>query len=345
VIIVGHSAIHDVLPAWEQLWRADPDATAAQHPTILLGLGEVLALPGTPALVVVTDQGGGDWLAALPVRRTTHGLPLLPYRVAAAPAGWHLPGADPLVAPGVMATAMPALTTALTGRVPWEQLDLRFMRAAGPLARHLAGVPSPSGEARVLRLAEGPRLSSSGAARMRQYARRLERRGACAITPALAASEIPEAITRFAELHTARWEADGPAAEFRAATTRARLSAWALRAHAAGLLTVGTIRLEGVVIAVHLALNDRRGRVAWRIASSPDYPDVSLGRLLFSRMIEQAHADGCEWYAFGRGDEAYKQSWETEVQPLVRLVRTARHPMARLRQLGAKLSPPQDAVT
>jgi CelD/BcsL family acetyltransferase involved in cellulose biosynthesis len=337
-VLVGAEAVQAAIQPWTTLWHADPRAGAAQHPTVTLGLASVLDLPGEPALVVVTDRVGGGWMAALPLRCTADGWSGLPFRIAGPPAGWHLPTAEPLVAPPTAAAAWPALTAALEGALPWEQLDLRFLPAEGPLAHQLHGTRSAAGEARVLSLANGPQYSGSGAARMRQYTRRLERRGQCVITPAASASEVPEIMTRFAELHTARWADEGAAAEFRDPATRARLVDWAVDAQTAGLLTIGAIRLEGDVIAVHLALNDRSGRTAWRIASSPDFPDVSLGRLLFSRMIEQAHVDGCAWYAFGRGEEAYKQSWVTEAQPLIRLVRSATHPGAHVRRLAARLS-------
>src|SRR5690606_18992096 len=153
----------------------------------------------------VRDSVGGGLLGALPLRRIGTGWRRCPFRIAGPVAGWHLPTTDPLMAPGQETTVLPALTTALTDTMPWERLDLRFLPAGGALALALPCVHTPSGTSRRLPLADGQQYTGSGATRMRQYARRLERRGHAELLPAVPSKAVAEVVVRFAELHTARW--------------------------------------------------------------------------------------------------------------------------------------------
>jgi len=332
-LLAGRQAVAEAIPLWTSLWEASPGAGAASHPAVLLGLADALRLPGDPILFHATSSAGGSPIL-WPMRRVAGGPRGLGLRTLTSMAGWHLPPSDLLAAEPCDPAALQTIAQCLTSASDWDLLQLNFLPQTTRVAALLpTATCAEAGEQRAVPLAGTASLySGTGAARMRQYERRLSRRGDAEVITAAPASQVAEIAEAFMHLHTMRWAEEGAAAEFREPAVRSRIVAWMEDLHHRGLLVLGSIRLDGKVVAAHVALCGHTDRVAWRIAHAPGFDELSLGRLLFARMIEQARADGVAWYGMGRGTEPYKQSWHAEVTPLLRCRMMARRPATVLRR-------------
>lgn len=323
------------MPAWEGLWHLVPDAEAADHPHVALGVAEVLGLRGEPALAVVTDEAG-TWQAALALRRTTTGPRPLPVRTLSGAGTWHLPAPSVLINPAAPAGTLQALGALLMGTRAADICDLRFAPPTGRLDSLLAAQPSPDGESRQINLRLPEIHRERSAWRFRKYAARLGRRGHYSADADVPVHSIPRVIEALAHHHTSRWAAHGPAAEFRDAAVRTRLASWAVRAREMGLLRVAALELDGEVIAAHLSLSGKVCRVGWRVANADTHADLSLGRLVTDLAIRQAQADGLQQFSLGRGSDSYKSSWVTTTVPLARWAWASRRLASLIRRAVAR---------
>lgn len=299
-----------VRDAWDQLAAEVPSSTFFQTAMASLSLA-VRDDPEFHPTVVVAHDARGLLAGVLPLgirRSPDRGRTLVPLTE------WHASTFDAI-------SRTPAITEILWQRgkrliAGWDNVDLRF-------------VPDNA----VLRTVEaerwhadesGTRLPLDAAVldqtppKFATEMRRLGRRGALSFSPTTEAAELPAVLDRFVELHSARWEAHGAAAEYATPSGRERLSRVLLAATDGGVARVGTLRLDDTILAIHLAFRWHQVQYTWRIANATGWKAYSIGMMLYDLMFRAAATEGCTAADLGRGTEAYKDRWHPVRRPLWR---------------------------
>ena len=330
-ILTDPQTIRALLPAWDALAGRDPSATPYDTGTLMIGLGDLFGCAGAP--YIVTARTEDDILVGvLPLRRIHVGGRWGGKRLEGY-SGWHTSYFDATVDPE-WPHAISALLDAVEATRDWDRCDLRYLLPDGNLLRgEAARASAPDGFSQIVhRDAFGDRANSA-ALGSHKAARRLAKAGEVCFTAAEPLDRIDAAIATFATLHTERWAGRGDSAEFATPNAVTRLTAIIRDAAAAEWARVGTLRLSGEIIAVHLAFRWRERQFSWRMAHNAQWQAMSPGRLLLSLMVEEAFASGCQQYDLGRGEEPYKRLWPTEGRPLSRIVIPGRSWRARLAAL------------
>lgn len=330
-ILTDPQTIRALLPAWDALAGRDPRTTPYDTGTLMIGLGDLFGR--APAPYIVTARTEANLLVGvLPLRRTRAGGRLGGHRLEGY-SSWHASYFDATVDPECP-HATSALLDALKATRDWDRCDLRYLLPDANLLRgETAGAITPDGLSQIVhRDAFGDRADSA-ALESHKAARRLAKAGEVCFTAAEPLDRIDAAIATFATLHTERWAGRGDSAEFATPDAVTRLTAIIRDAAAAEWARVGTLRLSGEIVAVHLAFRWRERQFSWRMAHNAHWQAMSPGRLLLSLMVEEAFANGCQQYDLGRGKEEYKRLWPTEARPLSRIVSSGRSWRARLAAL------------
>lgn len=330
-ILTDRQAIRALLPAWDALAERDPCATPYDTGSLMIGLGDLFGCAAAPYIVTARTEAN-LLVGVLPLRRIRVEGRLRGHRLEGY-SGWHASYFDATVDPEYP-HASPALLDALKATRDWDRCDLRYLLPDGNLGGgEAAGVITPDGFSQIVhRDAFGDRANSA-ALESHKAARRLAKAGEVCFTAAEPLDRIDVAIATFATLHTERWAGRGDSAEFASPDAVTRLTSIVRDAAAAQWARVGTLRLSGEIIAVHLAFRWRERQFSWRMAHDAHWQAMSPGRLLLSLMVEEAFAGGCQQYDLGRGEEEYKRLWPTEARPLSRIVIPGRSWRAHLAAL------------
>ena len=318
-VLTDTAQLQRLVPEWEELWRADPRATPFQSPRWLLpwwrhiGRGALLTLAWRDA------QGALVGLAPLYVWPDAHGRrQLFPLGIATTD---YL---DVLARPGSEeAVARDLLARLHDLHERWDVLHFPQQRAGSPLlaaaaahprAHVLAGEPNP-----VLALgARGP-VPRSTLANLRTCRNRAARTGSLSFATA-DAQEIPACLDALQRLHAQRWTQRGEPGVLAGTAVRAAHAESAPLLHAAGLLRLHVLRLDGEIVAVLHALADPPQRAArshyYYIAGfDPRHAFFSPGSLLLAHAIGQAQGEGAVAFDFLRGAEPYKYRWGAADRP------------------------------
>lgn len=313
-------ALAEYADLWRTFWEGLPEASPQAHPAWLLPWMETHA-PDRSFLLIA--------------RRAEAPVAITPafvwegrlYLAGTGPSDhasdlWTAEGHD---AAGPMLEALAELARAQG----CEALELRQLSIDSPLATG----PAPGGFASRIALDETCRrlaLSgenglgnvSAGMAKTFAYAcRRAERELGMEIVHAR--EETLEELTQalFA-LHTARWNSRGEPGvlgdELSEAFTRKAIPAL----HAAGLLRLTGLKLDGRIAAVIYAIAGR-GETAYYLSGfDPEMARYMPGTILVGTTIREAAAEGMTTLDFLRGEEPYKERWGAKAQP--RIHRTLR---------------------
>lgn len=308
----GREALQRLEGEWTELWERCPGATPFQHPAWLLPWAMYF---------------GGDELLAVELRRGGELVGLAPFFTHPDPAGRRtllLLGTgntdylDLLVAPEAGDPGAAALLRAAVDAAAPDRVELRQLRPNSSLLR----IPPPEGwrgevmadeVCPVLELAEGAAglegvVDASHLSRVRRDRRRLERRGV--VEAAIAGEdEFDEAFAALVQLHQLRWQGVGEVGVFGdpAALGFHRTAALALLD--AGWLSLGTLRLDGKIIACHYTFTCRGRLYNYVGGFDTEYSHWSPGTLLMAEGIAAAMAEGVRSFDFLRGREAYKYQW------------------------------------
>jgi CelD/BcsL family acetyltransferase involved in cellulose biosynthesis len=135
------------------------------------------------------------------------------------------------------------------------------------------------------------------------------------------AGSIPALLAALVRLHTRRWSLRGLPGVLGDASVAAALGEATPLLHAAGLLRLHGLRLDGELIAVLYCLADAAGAAARHCyyyigGFDPRCAAFSPGTLLIAQAIESAAAEGAAAFDFLRGGEAYKYRWGAVDQPM-----------------------------
>lgn len=159
---------------------------------------------------------------------------------------------------------------------------------------------------------------------LRNARNRSQRRGSVAIELANH-STLPEFLDALLRLHRARWTRlkmpgvldDKAVQQFHREATEALLNCGVLRLYA--------LRLDGVIIAVLYAMEERDMFYCYVQGFDPRYGDLSPGAQILAAVIEDAVWKGKCAVDFLRGRETYKYSWGAKDEPTYRVILPKSH--------------------
>src|SRR3954468_1614196 len=304
-------------PEWEALWRADPQATPFHAPQWLLpwwrhiGRGRLCtvamrddegSLCGLAPLYVHTERDGRRHLFPVGIGTTDYLGPL------------SLPGRGEEGARAVFACIAERRERWDVFHCPQLRGDSPLLAAAPREARVCAGEPNP-----VLALGrDACAIPKSTRANLRTCRNRAARVGALTFHCA-GATEIPQILETLARLHASRWSKRGLPGVLADDAVQAAHAEAAPLLHAAGLLRLWGLRLDGEWIAVLYALMHARRCYYYIAGFAPEHAFFSPGSLLLAHAIGQAQAEGATAFDFLRGAEPYKYRWGAIDQPMFAL--------------------------
>lgn len=311
-------ALEALRPEWEDLWQRSSSATVFQRPEWLLQWMRTFAGGGRR---VIALRDGPELVALAPayVRRGGHGSEL-----ALAGAG-NSDYLDVLVDPNYAALALPALmrqATALGAR--------RFVLECVPPDSALLAEQAPRGYTDELELETvcpflpldyrdgGSSLGSHAAAQPRRGLRRAQHLGELRCERATTDFEIDEFLGALFSLHAARWRARGKRGVLEAAALQRFHRKAAHDLHAAGMLLLWGLRVDGRLASVLYGFRDRGCDRYYLSGFDPALSRYGPGVLLLEYAIEQASAAGMREVDFLRGREAYKYRFAAAERPVYR---------------------------
>ncbi len=293
---------------------------------------------------------GGLLVAALPVTRRRARL--------ATPADWHTPVVE---AAALDAAALELLARSLAEAAP-AALAVDFVEAGSPTATAIPAALRAAGYSiRSQARMHSPYIDlSSGAAayfdglesRKKRELRRRRRRLDEAGTVGFAVSDGPIGLTSLLDeafgVEASGWKGRrGTAIASDPAVTAMYRSAAAWAA-SRGMLVVGTLRLDGRLLAFDLALEHRGAHYLLKTGFDPEAGRFAPAMQLRALMIERAFDVGLASYEFAGTDDPWKIEWTDTVRRIVRIdayapaVRGAAAHVGdlagrRLRRLGKRL--------
>jgi len=141
----------------------------------------------------------------------------------------------------------------------------------------------------------------------------LEKLGDLEFVAKLNQDELPQARTRFIQLHCERRKAAGDESFLEDARGRSFLEA-ILQGKTQHLAKLSTLRLDGQDIAFCLGL-EADGRYSYYAPTfDVAWSKYAAGDVLLSFLLEDAINRGMEIFDFGLGDEAYKSRYASEIR-------------------------------
>ena len=338
------SAFEKIEPAWQELLsETRTESLFLQHGWLIENLRTFRATP----FIILVEDSAGELVAAAPFRVIRTGLlGRLCRRIQCIGSGPDLydwtafPQRAEVDTRAVLETIASAL---LDHQHQWDLLDHRFFFEAAPLqqlsellAAHLpSGSPweiqSPMGYHRLpLPVATEAYLQKKSLRKKLNNARNHM------------AVDFPEQSLRltFVSPQDADWESqlDAFFKTYKAYWQERNIATNAMRYPALGQFykrmfaryggtdtTPGTflfsqLLLEDTPVSAQFVLREKQTWMSYLICYDADYARIRPGMLHFNALIRQAIESGAEYYSLGRGDEAYKQDWTTEVAPLYSLV-------------------------
>jgi len=306
-----HDSLESVLPEWEQLFRADPDATPFMSPQWARAWWPNWGGSTRPWIVVVRDRGRLVGLAPFGLRRRG------PLRILGRP-GSH-PSQDVLAAPGLQ----PAVAEAVVGEIvkrrkEWDLLAINSFPEASFI--------EPSMKQQGLRLrqrhsATYPRLELPGSfdeyleslprkrrKDLRRHLRRLDD-GELEVSRVTDRAAIVAALDRWRALKLSWWEAKEDA-EIRPGQRSSRYVGFLRELMplmvSAGLGEVWELRHSGQVVGVEVSLLDRRNFYSWQGGYDLAVAHLGPGKVAIGEGIRASIAAGRRYYDLMRGADTYK---------------------------------------
>jgi len=228
------------------------------------------------------------------------------------------------------------------GGTAWDALDLRRLRAADPALAALAGAFERLGQREgwtvrqeqedvcpVVTVPEGldwegylGTLEKKDRHEIRRKIRRAEAAGPNVFR---LVDPTPEAVSRFIQLHSARWGEDGlfPSNEGGRRSRRfvARLAELELAEGQARQLQLGQFEVDGRVIFASLGFDDGTCYF-YNAGMDPGARDLSPGVTGAAAYLRAELRHGCRRFDFLRGAEAYKYEWGARDEAVHRLLVT-----------------------
>lgn len=298
---------------WEELWRADENATPFQHPAWLLPWWTQFG--GEPRAVVARRGGRPLALLAFYIHTEPDGGERRLLMIGASTTDYL----DGVFAPECRVEDVSAAVDALREEGGWERMDTAQLRPGSLLARSLerAGARRLAGK-RCWRMPAVGIAELPGKLRrnVMYYRNRAERTGRLEFQIA-DGSNWSELFDKLKRQHTDRWRERGQPGVL----ADARVTAWQRevipKLQAAGLLRLSCLRLNGEVLGVAYAMADpaerqQRTLYVYLHSYALEHAEFSPGTLLLAFAMERAAKESIEAIDLLRGDEEYKKIWRAE---------------------------------
>jgi CelD/BcsL family acetyltransferase involved in cellulose biosynthesis len=229
---------------------------------------------------------------------------------------------DPVLDPGHLSATLDALAAHLSGFGDWDVCDWQDLsadtplQALGPAIEDMPCSYMPVPPCFETFLATRPKSLRRN---VRHGAEKAAASGTLKFTVSSRAD--PELLTALIELHGARWEECGEPGMIAANGSAAFLRdvAAALAAER-DMLRIFTLRLDGRIVAILLALRNDTTLFGYLTAFDPAFKRAGFGNELLARALRYAQEQGYRWWNFLRGDEEYKFAWGAQPIPRRRLI-------------------------
>jgi CelD/BcsL family acetyltransferase involved in cellulose biosynthesis len=313
-------ALEQLQPEWEALWARAEAATPFQSPHWLLpwwkhvGQGRLASLAlrsaddgelvGLAPFYIYTDAATG----------TRH---LFPIGIATTDV------LDVLVQRGWEDTVLAAIAAHLQEtRDAWDVFEAPQLRPGA----HLLGLELPpdwhsevaAAEPNPVLALPRPDAWSAVPRAMREnvrYCRRRVQRSQSVSYEVATRDQLDAFLAALARLHARRWSERGEAGVLAGSVLGAHRECVPLL-HAAGLLRLHGVRLDGELVAVAYVLADAHRSYFYLGGFEPALRTLSPGTLAIAHAIDHAIATGAAAFDFLRGAEPYKYRWGAIDQPM-----------------------------
>ena len=304
--------IEPLLPEWDELFRADPDATPFSSAGWARAWWPHWSDNAAPWIVTVRDANRLVGLAPFVAARRG------PFRVLAElgrpPANyWSV-----LAVPEARAAVGTAVAAELRARArEWHALLLgglpegsdfeAALRAAGLRVRARRPTPYPGivlPDSFDRYLEDLPRKRRKD---LRRHLRRLDD-GALQLRDVTDPAELRAAIDRWQDIRVRWWQSRNKQMDPEHATTRFRdfVRDMVLELVPQGRAQVWEFRQDGEVVGIEVNLMDATHFYSWMGAYEPDVAHLGLGKVAIGESIRASIAAGRSYYDLMVGDEEYK---------------------------------------
>ncbi|HMN42981.1 MAG TPA: GNAT family N-acetyltransferase [Povalibacter sp.] len=166
-----------------------------------------------------------------------------------------------------------------------------------------------------LRLDDGARAREVEEGRdVRRKLRRLEALGRVEVEHCLEPVTILELLPELFRLHEQRWRNTAYPSLFVKLSNQQFYRELVTSAARKGRVVLSLLRLDGIIVAMHLGFRSRDTIIYYKPAFDAAYEKCSPGSLLLASLASYARRSGLAWIDFSRGDEPYKRKASTLVQ-------------------------------
>ena len=305
-------SIDDLLPAWESLFAADPQATPFVSPSWARAWWPHWAGSAQPWLVAVRDAGQLVGLAPLVIRR--RGPLRILHALGEGPADYWDILAVPSAREAVVTVAAQEIVrrkeewdALLLRSLPESSATKRVLADAGPQAHRRRVIPCPGIELPETFDEYLAALPRGRRGNLRRHLRRLDE-GRVELREVRDPKELPTTVRRWQEIRVRRWEYSGRCMdpEHRSKRFHDFMRELVLQLVPAGLVQVWEFRHAGKVVSVDINLVDDRTFYTYLGGFEPSVARLGLGKISIAHSIRSSIAAGRSYYDFGTGDEPYK---------------------------------------
>jgi len=301
-----------LLPEWEALFVADPEATPFSSAGWARAWWPHWSGSADPWIVTVRD---GDRLVGLaPLVRTRRG----PFRVLTElgrpPSNyWNvlaLPGAREEISAAVAGAVRERSGewhALLLGGLPLGSELEAALRGAGLRVRARRPTPYPGMDLPATFEEYLQALPRKRRKDLRRHMRRLDD-GRLVLRDVTAPAELRTAIDRWQRIRVRWWQSRGKDMDPEHATTRFRdfIADMVVSLVPLGLAQVWEFEQDGEVVGVEVNLMDARRYYSWMGAYAPEVAHLGLGKLAIGESIRASIEAGRSYYDLMVGDEEYK---------------------------------------
>jgi CelD/BcsL family acetyltransferase involved in cellulose biosynthesis len=306
-----HDSLESILPEWEELFRADHEATPFMSPQWARAWWPAWGGSGRPWIVAVRENGQLVGLAPFMLRRRG------PLRVLGRP-GSH-PSQDVLARPRLRPDVAEAVVAEIDQRRrEWDLLAISCFPDDSAIER---SVRQRRLRLRQRRTATYPRIELPGSfdeylatlprkrrSNLRRHLRRLDD-GELEVRRVSEPAAIGAAIERWHSLKLSWWEAKEDA-EIHAGQRGPRFVGFLKDLMPlmipAGLGEVWELRHSGQVVGIEISLLDRRTFYSWEGGHDVAVADLGPGKVAIGEGIRLSIAARRRYYDMMRGGESYK---------------------------------------
>jgi len=299
------------LGAWAGLMEDVPNATPFQSPDWQRSWSTYLAGRSEPLWLTVWegDDLCGVW--SLIIARGCWN--------ALRPAGIGVSDyLDPLVRPGYEESFQSAFLALLEERKDVHLVDLHQQRSTTAIqSLHSTCKPITQARCLVLHLPESFEVYLSTLSKSLRYDAKFDQRSAFASGDATVETirspdAMAPALDAFFSLHKKRWVKRGLPGAFAFAKVRRFHHAYCRQAIQSGALDFNLLKSQGEIVGALYGLRGGNSAFFYQSGFDPAHKSLSPGTVLVSYAIKRSIDEGCTYFDFLRGDEAYKKRWRPQ---------------------------------